>query len=86
MNNNLEFFLRNHCDLINWTPTPQQLVAIKKEINEAIQDGQRLSKSDCQHVVVKHCGPTEMMCFSSVDNSDLNTLLALAVQRDSDIK
>lgn len=84
MNNNLEFFLRNNCDLINWKPTQQQLFSIKKEIDDAIRNGQRLSKSDCQHIVTKHCGPTEMMIFSSVDNSDLNTLLALAVQRDSD--
>ncbi|EJC6798640.1 hypothetical protein RGL59_004388 [Vibrio parahaemolyticus] len=83
MNKNLEVFLREHCHLINWKPTAQQLVAIEKEINDAILSGKRLSRSDCQHIVVKHCGSTEMMAFSSVDNSDLNTLLALAVRKDS---
>ncbi|MCX9515177.1 hypothetical protein IG528_17665 [Vibrio cholerae] len=84
MNKNLEKFLREHCNLINWNPTPSQLKAIQKEIEEAIANGERLSRSDCQHIVVKHCGSTEMMLLGSVDNSDLNTLLSLATKKDSD--
>ncbi|ENT6810196.1 TPA: hypothetical protein I7126_23335 [Vibrio vulnificus] len=84
MNKNLEKFLREHCNLINWNPTPLQLKAIQKEIEEAIANGKRLSRSDCQHIVVKHCGSTEMMLLDSVDNSDLNTLLSLATKKDAD--
>lgn len=84
MNKNLEKFLRERCNLINWSPTSSQLNAIQKEIEQAIANGKKLSRSDCQHIVVKHCGSTEMMVLGGVDNSDLNTLLSLAVKKDSD--
>ncbi|MGL6492342.1 hypothetical protein ACSZNX_15130 [Aeromonas veronii] len=83
MNKNLEELLRKQCSLIGWWPTQQQIAAIENEINKAIASGKKLSKSDCQHIVVKHCGKTRMVACCSVDNSDLNTLLALAIRKDS---
>jgi len=84
MHQNLELLLREHCNLIDWKPTFKQLISIEKDISAAILNGERLSKSDCQYIVIKHCGSTKTFVLDSVDNSDLNTLLALAVKKDSD--
>lgn len=81
MNNKLEKFLREHCKLIDWSPTQQQLTNIKKDIDESIRAGKRLSKKDCQNIVVKHCGSTKMSLTAGVDNSDLNALLAMATKQ-----
>lgn len=83
MNKNLEKFLRERCNLIDWSPTQQQLEAIKKDIDFAIASGKILSRSECQHIVVKHCGSTKMFVVKGADNSDLNALLAMAVKQDS---
>ena len=83
MNRNLEKFLRDHCNLIDWNPTQQQLEAIKKDIDAAIASGKILSRTECQHIVVKHCGSTKMFLTKGADNSDLNALLAMAVKQDS---
>lgn len=79
MKKTLETLLRDHCQLIDWTPSADQLNNIEKDINESLKNGKNLSKTDCQHIVVKHCGSTKMIITKGVDNSDLNTLLALAL-------
>lgn len=81
MNKNLEEFLRNTCGLEDWHPTTQQLVAIEKDINDAIKSGKRLSRTECQRLVSKYCGSVRMLLLKSADNSDLNTLLALAIKK-----
>ncbi|MGX9460401.1 hypothetical protein ACWXWU_04050 [Shewanella sp. A14] len=81
MSKNLEGFLRDTCGLEDWHPTTQQLAAIEKDINEAIRSGKTLSRTECQHIVGKHCGSVRMLVTKSVDNSDLNTLLALAMAK-----
>ncbi|WP_369921940.1 hypothetical protein AB8E32_07025 [Marinomonas polaris] len=81
MSKNLEEFLRDTCGIENWHPTAQQLAAIEKDINEAIRSGKTLSRTECQHIVAKHCGSVRMLMLKSADNSDLNTLLALAIKK-----
>jgi hypothetical protein len=83
MRNNLEGYLRDTCGIENWHPTAQQMAAIEKDINEVIRSGKTLSRNDCQKIVVKHCGSVRMLMLKSVDNSDLNTLLALAIKSDT---
>ncbi len=83
MSKNLEEYLRDTCGLENWNPTKQQLEAIEKEINDAIRSGKTLSRTDCQHIVTKHCGSVRMLLLKSADNSDLNTLLTLAIRKGS---
>lgn len=79
MSKKLEGFLRNHCNLIDWSPTPEQLGRIKADIETSLSEGKTLSRSDCQHIVVKHCGSTRMFVTKGADNSDLNTLLVMAL-------
>jgi hypothetical protein len=83
MSKSLEDYLRDTCGLENWHPTAQQLAAIEKVINEAIRSGKTLSRTDCQNIVVKHCGSVRMLMLKSADNSDLNTLLSLAIKKGS---
>lgn len=81
MSKSLEEFLRDACGLESWYPTAQQIAAIEKDINEAIRNGKILSRTICQNIVIKHCGSVRMLMLKSVDNSDLNTLLALAIKK-----
>lgn len=81
MSNKLESYLRDSCNLIDWVPTRQQLTDIENDINDSIKSGKVLSKSDCRNIVVKHCGSTKMFVTKGVDNSDLNTLLSLAISQ-----
>lgn len=76
----LEKTLREKCTLIDWNPTAKQLEDIKNDIEKAIRSGKTLSISDCQQIVVTHCGSTRMLSLSGVDNSDLNTLLLMATK------
>lgn len=79
MSDNLEDFLRSHCNLIDWRPTSAQLEKIKSDIEASLASGKILSRTDCQNIVVKHCGSTRMFLTKGADNSDLNTLLAMAI-------
>jgi len=81
MSKSLEDFLRDTCGLEDWHPTAQQLAAIEKDINDAIRSGKKLSRTDCQHIVSKHCGSVRVFLIKSADNSDLNTLLTLAIKK-----
>lgn len=81
MDKNLEEFLRDTCGIENWHPTAGQLAAIEKDINDAIRNGKKISRTECQNIVSKHCGPVRMLMIKSADNSDLNTLLALAIKK-----
>ena len=83
MNRNLEKFLREHCNLIDWSPTQQQLEALKRDSDFAIASGKILSRSDGQHIGVKNSGSTKMFVIKGADNSDLNALLAMAVKQDA---
>jgi hypothetical protein len=81
MNNALERVLRDQCQLENWHPTPSQLASIKQDILTAIRSGKTLSRTDCQHIVVRHCGSARMLLQKGVDNSDLNSLLIQAIEQ-----
>jgi hypothetical protein len=79
VSNKLEDVLRSHCNLIDWHPTSLQLENIKNDIKQLLKVGVTLSIADCQRIIVKHCGSTQMLVTKGVDNSDLNTLLAIAI-------
>lgn len=81
MSMKLEEFLRSHCNLEDWHPTASQLSAIENEILNSMRSGKTLSRTDCQNIVVRHCGSVRMLLLKGVDNSDLNTLLLQAIQQ-----
>ncbi len=65
----------------NWNPTDRQLDLIRNEIDRRIRSGSRISYSELQGIILRICGSFQCMVFSSVDNSDLNALLASATKK-----
>lgn len=62
----------------NWNPTDSQLQKIQEEIKNHIDSGKKINVSTLQNIITSIYGPVSYIIFESVDNSDLNTLLALA--------
>jgi hypothetical protein len=60
----------------NWT----QLNLIKTAINRIQQSGRQPTHNDWAEAVATACPSTGKYVYSGVDNSDLNTLLVLALQ------
>lgn len=61
-------------------PTDAQLALICSEINEIVQSGREPTDQDWSDAVHQHCPTSGKYSYSGIDNSDLNTLLALATQ------
>jgi hypothetical protein len=61
-------------------PTDVQLALICAEINQIIQSGKNPTEKDWTNAVIRHCPQAGKYSYSGIDNSDLNTLLALAIQ------
>lgn len=61
-------------------PTDAQLALICAEINKIIQSGGKPTEEDWSDAVYRHCPKAGKYSYSGIDNSDLNTLLALAIQ------
>ena len=80
MNINLEQSLRDCCHLLDWFPTQQQLETIKHDIDAAIASGKALSRSECQDMVAKHCGCTNMFVVPGEDDADLTAFFTKAIK------
>ena len=63
-----------------YEPTDPQLVSIKSAIHEIQRVGKLPSKEDWRAEVHKCCPTAGTYKYAGLDNSDLNTLLALATQ------
>lgn len=61
-------------------PTAAQLVLICNDINQIIQSRKSPTEKDWSDVIYRHCPGAGKYSYSGIDNSDLNTLLALAIQ------
>jgi hypothetical protein len=64
------------CGIVSWTPSQKQIENIAIEICRA----KPKSKSEVERIVASVCPGTTFICLEGVDNSDIRTLLALAVQ------
>lgn len=56
-------------------PSEDQLLNIKRDISTTTQP----TESDWHRIVVKYCPRAGSYKYAGLDNSDLNTLLALAI-------
>ncbi|MCK9003457.1 hypothetical protein MZA89_06755 [Haemophilus influenzae] len=63
---------------VKWNPSEEQLKQIQSEIDKYIKSGRKIGISTLQQIITSICGPVSHIIFESVDNSDLNMLLALA--------
>ena len=73
-------FLREQARITDrtWNPTEPQLKQIQLEIDRYIKSGKKINVGILQQIITSIYGPVSYVIFESVDNSDLNTLLALA--------
>jgi hypothetical protein len=78
-----KIFLEKHCRIVKWTPTDYQISLIFSDFSKRIDKGETLSISDCQGIILKYCPDSQFMFFDSVDNSDLNTLIILAMKKNN---
>lgn len=69
------------CHISQWNPSEKQIALIEQELLAIINNGEVINRARCQKVVAKHCPNTIFMLLDSVDNSDLNTLLMLAIKK-----
>ncbi|MEZ8096565.1 hypothetical protein ACED51_20880 [Photobacterium swingsii] len=61
-------------------PTPYQLERIKVDLQNIIQSGRKVDHGELSRVVYKYCRRGPLVCLDSVDNSDLDTVLMLALR------
>ena len=73
-------FLREQARITDrtWNPTEPQLKKIQLEIDRYIKSGKKINVGILQQIITSIYGPVSYVIFESVDNSDLNALLALA--------
>jgi hypothetical protein len=68
--------LEDTCSISSWNPTSSQLERIAKQLARA----KPITSGDVGIVVNGICPDTTFRFLEGVDNSDLRTLLALAIQ------
>lgn len=61
-------------------PSDVQLLQIKNTIRQIQSSGKAPTEQDWLKAVTLHCPSTGQCKYDGIDNSDLNTLLALAIQ------
>nr|WP_298114090.1 hypothetical protein [uncultured Pseudomonas sp.] len=78
-NERLAHSLRMQFGLPPGQPSDSQLVNIKAAIKRIRDQGQTPNRSDWERAVNEYCPGAGSWSYSGIDNSDLNTLLALAI-------
>lgn len=68
--------LEQTCDIYAWQPTRNQLVLIANQLVIV----QPASYLEAQSIILSICPDITFSLFEGVDNSDIRTLLALAIQ------
>lgn len=66
--------------VVEWNPSSAQISAINAALRHSLSLGKSLSIGDCQGIVSDACPDAIFIVTEGVDNSDLNTLLALATK------
>lgn len=68
--------LEKTCNISSWSPTPSQLEKIAKELARAKPE----TINDAETIVLSVYPKATFMVLAGVDNSDVRSLLALAIQ------
>jgi hypothetical protein len=74
--NALKMEIEKACMIASWQPSQQQIEKIANEISRT----KPTSESEVEGIVASICPDTIFTCLEGVDNSDVRTLLALAIQ------
>lgn len=68
------------CDVHSFNQLSESRISrIKADIADKIRVTGRITKADCQNIIVTYCPGTVFVVFEGVDNSDLKTALLLAM-------
>ena len=83
-NLNFKEILRNQARIVDpkWDPSDEQLDEIRLVIISKIKNGEVISHTELKRIITQITGQVRVMICDSVDNSDLNMLLASATQKD----
>jgi hypothetical protein len=86
-NLNFKEILRNQARIVDpkWDPSDEQLDEIRLVIISKIKNGEVISHTELKRIITQITGQVRVMICDSVDNSDLNMLLASATQIVDDI-
>ena len=68
--------LEDACSIIAWNPTSSQLQQIAKQLVKY----SAITKGDVTGIVSGVCPNSKFLAAEGIDNSDLRTLIALAIQ------
>lgn len=67
------------CQIYNWNPSNEQLLNISNDIKSRHSGYESTNQSEIVSIITNHCPDASFIIKEGVDNSDLNTLLALAI-------
>lgn len=73
--------LERICSIYSWSPSDGELVSIKNEIERLLKEGIEIGRNDLNIIIGKYCTNAITCITEGVDNSDLNTLLAIAINK-----
>ncbi|MDD2468330.1 MAG: hypothetical protein PHI97_30490 [Desulfobulbus sp.] len=77
--NQLKKELERTCKIYKWNPSTEQIANILREINELHSLDKSISLPEITGIVSSNCPDALFLVQEGVDNSDLNTLLAMAI-------
>lgn len=73
--------LESICSIFSWNPTGHQLESLRNEINLLLKQGKAFDKNALHRLIEKHCPGAVTLSTKGIDNSDLNALLTIAINR-----
>lgn len=68
------------CSIYSWNPSDTQFSKIIEEITTLVERGRKIDNVELHDIILKYCPATQFYCVEGVDNSDINTLLLLAMK------
>lgn len=80
--NALKIEIEKLCEIASWNPSQQQLEEIANEISRI----KPKNINEIGGIVTSVCPGTTFICLEGIDNSDVRTLLALAIQASKEKK
>ena len=72
----LKSSLEDTCSIVAWNPTSSQL----QQIAKLLVKSNTIEKGDVASIVAGVCANTKFIAMEGIDNSDLRTLIAIAIQ------
>lgn len=72
--------LERICHIAKWNPSTNQLLSIREDLRKTSNSRGRLTAGDVESIVVRRVPDAIFAILDGVDNSDLKSLLLIALQ------